>query len=81
MIVVEDEILESRTTVADRLAETHGQSHPLGATLVPGGANFSIFSRSASIRLMTFSNGGPRRPLPDDRTRLARVRWSYSLLA
>lgn len=26
----------------------HGQSHPLGATIVAGGANFSIFSRSAT---------------------------------
>src|SRR5689334_19744400 len=28
--------------------QTSGRSHPLGATLVAGGANFSVFSRSAS---------------------------------
>jgi pullulanase/glycogen debranching enzyme len=63
MILVEDEILASRTTVADRLGETAGQSHPLGATLVPGGANFSIFSRSAlGIDLLFFDRHDDPRP-------------------
>jgi pullulanase/glycogen debranching enzyme len=63
MIPVEDEILASRTTVADRLGETAGQSHPLGATLVPGGANFSIFSRSAlGIDLLFFDRHDDPRP-------------------
>jgi isoamylase len=63
MIVVEEEILASRTRVADRLAATAGQSHPLGATLVPGGANFSIFSRSASrIDLLLFDRHDDQRP-------------------
>ncbi|HEY6341128.1 MAG TPA: hypothetical protein VIY49_06515 [Bryobacteraceae bacterium] len=63
MILVEDEISASRTTVAERLAETASQSHPLGATLVPGGANFSIFSRSASsIDLLLFDRVDDPRP-------------------
>ena len=36
-------------------APATGRSYPLGATLAPGGANFSIFSRSAaSIELLFF---------------------------
>jgi glycogen operon protein len=31
-----------------------GRSHPLGATLVPGGANFSIYSRNASAMELLF---------------------------
>jgi glycogen operon protein len=40
-----------------------GRSHPLGATLVPGGANFSIFSRSASsVELLFFDREDDGRP-------------------
>ena len=40
-----------------------GQSYPLGATLKPGGANFSIFSRSAtSIELLFFDRVDDSRP-------------------
>ena len=40
-----------------------GQSYPLGATLKPGGANFSIFSRSAtSIELLLFDRVDDSRP-------------------
>ena len=40
-----------------------GRSYPLGATLVPGGANFSIFSRSAaSIELLFFDRADDARP-------------------
>ena len=36
-----------------------GQSHPFGATVVPGGVNFSIFSRSASgMELLFFRSRG-----------------------
>ncbi len=41
-----------------------GRSYPLGATLTPGGANFSIFSRSASrIELLLFDRVDDDRPL------------------
>ena len=40
-----------------------GRSYPIGATLVPGGANFSIFSRSAaSIELLFFDRVDDARP-------------------
>src|SRR5258707_8627067 len=42
---------------------TAGRSHPLGATLVPGGVNFSLFSRGAeSIELLLFDHADDRRP-------------------
>ncbi len=40
-----------------------GRSHPLGATVVPGGVNFSIFSRSASrVELLFFDREDDGRP-------------------
>ena len=40
-----------------------GRSFPLGATLVPGGVNFSIFSRSASgVELLFFNGEDDARP-------------------
>ena len=40
-----------------------GRSFPLGATLLPGGANFSVFSRSAaSIDLLFFDRMDDARP-------------------
>jgi isoamylase len=40
-----------------------GRSYPIGPTLVPGGANFSIFSRrAASIELLFFDRGDDARP-------------------
>ena len=42
---------------------TTGRSLPIGATLVPGGANFSVFSRSASsIELLLFDRVDDARP-------------------
>jgi hypothetical protein len=49
-------------------APTIGRSFPIGATLAPGGANFSIFSRSAArIELLFFDradDGRPSRVIP-----------------
>ena len=49
-------------------APTTGRSYPLGATLINGGANFSIFSRSASsIELLFFDrvdDAHPSRIIP-----------------
>jgi len=40
-----------------------GSTYPLGATLVPGGANFSIFSREASgVELLLFDRADDRTP-------------------
>ena len=38
-------------------ASTTGRSFPVGATLVSGGANFSVFSRSAAGITCCFSIG------------------------
>jgi isoamylase len=47
-----------------RAFESAGQSHPLGATIVPGGANFSIFSRSATrVNLLLFDRDDDPRPV------------------
>jgi isoamylase len=44
-------------------AEEHGRSYPLGAALVPGGANFSVYSREASsIELLLFEREDDRGP-------------------
>ena len=47
-----------------------GCSYPIGATLLPGGANFSVFSRSAAkIELLFFDrvdDGRPSRVIPID---------------
>ncbi len=40
-----------------------GRSSPIGATLIPGGANFSVFSRSANaIELLFFDRADDSRP-------------------
>ena len=45
------------------LAVTPGSSYPLGATIQPGGVNFSVFSRNAaSMELLLFRNAADPRP-------------------
>ena len=55
---------EEQAVLQARLAApTTGCSFPIGAALVPGGANFSIFSRSAaSIELLFFDQVDDARP-------------------
>jgi isoamylase len=62
---------EERTVVGTPLAApTTGRSFPIGAMLAPGGANFSIFSRSAArIELVFFDqveDARPSRVIPID---------------
>src|SRR5690348_17028439 len=58
-------VAELEATV-EEAADEHGRSYPLGATIVPGGANFSVFSRGGSgVELLLFEQ-------PDD-SRAARV--------
>jgi isoamylase len=56
-----------RTGPAD---DTRGQSHPLGAAVLPDGVNFSVFSRGASrMELLFFDraeDGRPSRVIPID---------------
>jgi len=55
---------------AAQSADTIGRSHPLGATPVPGGVNFTIYSRDASkVELQLFDrvdDGRPARVIPID---------------
>ena len=50
--------------------DTTGRSHPLGATPVPGGVNFSVYSRDSSkVELLFFDreeDGRPTRVIPFD---------------
>src|SRR4051794_33285056 len=42
---------------------THGDSAPIGATVLPGGVNFSVFSRTArAIDLLLFDKADDARP-------------------
>jgi isoamylase len=44
-------------------AESSGQSYPLGATMLPGGVNFSVYSRHASgMELLLFDQEDDARP-------------------
>src|SRR5215469_15679634 len=48
---------------AERVSLTCSACYPLGATVVPGGVNFSIFSRGATdIDLLLFDRVDDRRP-------------------
>src|SRR5438046_2133327 len=48
---------------ARRASSLRGNPHPLGATCVPGGVNFSVFSREATrLDLLLFEGGGPQGP-------------------
>jgi glycogen operon protein len=63
MSIIEQTVLEREATAAAQPVETAGRSHPLGATVVPGGVNFSIFSRStASVELLLFDREDDSRP-------------------
>jgi len=56
-------VLEQILVEEPVVAPTTGRSFPIGSTLVPGGANFSIFSRSAaSIELLFFDRVDDARP-------------------
>jgi isoamylase len=58
-------VVERKATREDE-AQQSGQSYPLGATIVPGGANFSVYSRGASnVELLLFER--------QDDSRAARV--------
>src|SRR5262249_42084600 len=56
-------IAERATHSQPKPVHTAGRSYPLGATLAPGGVNFSVFSRSASsIELLFFDRENDDRP-------------------
>ena len=52
---------------------TAGRSSPLGATVVDGGVNFSLFSRTATgVELLFFDREDDAKPVP---RRRASIRW------
>src|SRR5215469_15991608 len=63
MSVLFEEVVVEETRSATQHAETAGRSSPLGATVVPGGVNFSVFSRNASgVQLLFFDREDDARP-------------------
>jgi len=54
MSAIEPALLERETFPSRGPSARASQSHPLGATVVPGGVNFSIFSRAASCMELLF---------------------------
>ncbi len=62
--------MHDETVLKEHPAPATGCSYPIGATLAPGGANFSVFSRSAAkIDLLFFDrvdDGRPSRVIPID---------------
>src|SRR5262245_31334218 len=62
MSVVKQAVLEHQPVAGPRTAEK-SRSHPLGATVVPGGVNFCVYSRAAtSLELVLFDREDDRRP-------------------
>ncbi len=56
-------MVDRQTASMDAPGLGRGQSSPLGATIVPGGANFSVFSRDAtSVELLLFDRVDDARP-------------------
>src|SRR5580704_15862925 len=50
-------IAGEQRAVREAAVEEYGRSFPLGATIVPGGANFSVYSRGASsVELLLFDS-------------------------
>src|SRR5689334_10009109 len=60
--VVEQGVAEKAAAAAKR-DKSAGKSSPLGATLVPGGVNFSVYSRNATgVELLLFDAEDDARP-------------------
>ena len=63
MGVIDQSVLERELPVQRGLTDYHSESHPLGATIIDGGVNFSIFSRGATgVELLLFDREDDRLP-------------------
>ena len=63
MNVIIEQALVEKMPAATNPVERTGRSSPLGATVVPGGVNFSVFSRNASgVELLLFDREDDSRP-------------------
>jgi glycogen operon protein len=63
MSIIQQNVLEKDRAAPANTFDTTGTSFPLGATLVPGGVNFSVYSRGASeVELLFFNREDDARP-------------------
>src|SRR5271167_3005832 len=63
VVVLDKAVVERMSAAAPRPACGTGRSHPLGATSLPAGVNFSVFSRNASaLELLLFDREDDSRP-------------------
>jgi glycogen operon protein len=63
MSVIEQNLLQTGTAAQTKPAAQRGLSYPLGATVMAGGVNFSVFSREASsLELLFFDKEDDTRP-------------------
>ena len=63
MSVIEQNVPKRESSAQTRSVTYRGESHPLGAAIVDGGVNFSIFSRSATgMELLFFDREDDQRP-------------------
>ena len=61
--VVDRAITEGKMSAAAKDVESTGRSSPLGATVFPGGVNFSVYSRNASgVELVLFNREDDMQP-------------------
>ena len=62
-LVLDRNQVEPAKQAAVNPSGSNGQSSPIGATILPGGANFSLFSRAASgVELLLFDREEDSRP-------------------
>ena len=62
-VVLDQAFAEEEMSAAAKGVESTGRSSPLGATVVPGGVNFSVFSRNASgVELLFFDREDDAQP-------------------
>lgn len=60
-ISLDQALVEKAMSAAAKDVESTGRSSPLGATVVAGGVNFSVFSRGASaVELLLFDREDTR---------------------
>lgn len=63
MRVIDQKLAESKTRLVAPSLQPAGCSHPLGATVVQGGVNFSVYSQLATrVELLFFDREDDGRP-------------------
>jgi glycogen operon protein len=63
VVVLDQAFAEEEMSAAAKVVESTGRCSPLGATVVAGGVNFSVFSRNASgVELLFFDREDDAQP-------------------